>query len=214
MVRGAFRDRHDAGRQLAELVSDLRDEHPVVLGLPRGGVPVAAIVAQALDAPLDVIVVRKIGMPGHPEYAIGALGEGGVRVLDDQLVARLGCEPRAVASVEVAERGELDRRVAVIRSAHPNIDLAGRTALIVDDGLATGATVRAACLVARARGAARVVVAVACAPSDAADDVPEADEVRAVIVSDAFRAVGQFYRDFAPTSDAEVLALLKAAREA
>lgn len=207
-----FRDREDAGQQVAELVADLRDERPVVLGLPRGGVPVAAIVARALDAPLDIIVVRKIGVPGQPEFAVGALGEGGVRLLDERLVARLGLQPYALARVEDEERRELNRRVSSLRREHPIIELTGRTALIVDDGLATGATARAACLVARARGAARVVVAVPCAPSDAGRDLVEADELRSVILSDAFGAVGQFYAEFAQTSDAEVRELLRAAR--
>jgi putative phosphoribosyl transferase len=203
-----FRDRGDAGRQLAELVDDLRDVHPVVLGLPRGGVVVAAAVAAALDADLDVIVVRKIGMPGQAEYAVGALGEGGVRVLDQHLMAQLGVEQRAIDRVERDEQEALDRRVTVLRERRPIIDLTGRTAIIVDDGLATGATARAACLVARARGAARIVLAVPCAPRDAVEKVREADELRAVILSDSFRAVGQFYRVFEQTSDAEVLALL------
>lgn len=209
-----FRDRIDAGQQVARLLADLRDENPVVLGLPRGGVPVAAIAAQALDAPLDVIIVRKIGVPGQPEYALGALGEGGVRVLDDRLVARLGIDSHQVARVEDEERRELARRVAALRGDHPMVELTGRTAVIVDDGLATGATARAASQVARARGASRVVVAVPCAPSDAARDLPEADELRSVILSQAFGAVGQFYARFDQVSDAEVVALLRQAGKA
>lgn len=207
-----FRDRDDAGRELALLVDDLRGEHPVVLGLPRGGVPVAAIVARALDAPLDVIVAHKIGLPGHAEYAVGAIGEGGVRLLDADLTRRTGVDADALARVEADERRALDRRVAMLRAEHPAVDLTGRMALIVDDGLATGATARAACLVARARGARRVVVAVPCAPRDAARDVPEADEFRSVILSEGFGAVGQFYADFAQVTDTEVVALLRASR--
>lgn len=207
-----FQDRRDAGRQLAALVDDLRDAHPVVLGLPRGGVVVAAVVAEALDAQLDVIVVRKIGMPGHSEYAVGALGEGGVRVLDEALIARLGLEASAIARVEADEGRTLEHRGAVLRAEHPMIDLTGRTALIVDDGLATGATARAACLAARARGAARIVLAVPCAPRHAVHELGEADEVRSVILSEAFGAVGQFYARFDQTTDSEVLALLRESR--
>ncbi|MBX9470433.1 phosphoribosyltransferase [Microcella sp.] len=208
-----FRDRIDAGEQVARLVADLRDENPVVLGLPRGGVPVAAVVAQALDAPLDVIIVRKIGVPGEPEYALGALGEGGVRVLDERLVDRLRLDPLQVARVEDEERSELARRVTALRGEHPMVELSGRTALIVDDGLATGATARAASQVALARGASRVVVAVPCAPRDAALGLPEADELRSVILSEAFGAVGQFYAHFDQVSDTEVVDLLRRARE-
>jgi predicted phosphoribosyltransferase len=207
-----FRDRSDAGRQLAVLVDDLRDAHPVVLGLPRGGVVVAAAVAEALDAQLDVIAVRKIGMPGHSEYAVGALAEGGVRVLDEPLIARLGLETAAIAEVEADERRALDQRIALLRAEHSMIDLTGRTALIVDDGLATGATARAACLAARARGASRIVLAVPCAPRHAVHERGEADEVRSVILSEAFGAVGQFYARFDQTTDSEVLALLRESR--
>lgn len=209
-----FRDRTDAGQQVAQMVVDLRDEKPVVLGLPRGGVPVAAIVARELHAPLDVIVAHKIGVPGHAEFAVGALAEGGVRLIDDGLVSRLRIDPYALARVEDEERRELDRRVASLRAVRPAIDLTGRTAVIIDDGLATGATARAACLSARARGASRVVVAVPCAPHDAARDLPEADELRSVILSEAFGAVGQFYAVFDQVNDAEVVALLREAREA
>ncbi len=209
-----FRDRTDAGRQLAVLVDDLRNAHPVVLGLPRGGVVVAAAVAAALDAELDVIVVRKIGMPGHSEYAVGALGEGGVRVLDEHLIARLGLEASAIARVEADERRALDQRIATLRAEHSMIDLTGRTVIIVDDGLATGATARAACLAARARGATRIVLAVPCAPRHAVHELAEADEVRSVILSEAFGAVGQFYARFDQTTDSEVLALLREARTA
>ncbi len=208
-----FRNRDDAGWQLADVVVDLRDDHPVVLGLPRGGVPVAAIVARALNAPLDVIIVRKIGVPGHPEFAVGAIGEGGVRLLDEALSSRLHIDPHALARVEDDERRELDRRVLALRNEHAAVDLNDRTALIVDDGLATGATARAACLVARARGAERVIVAVPCAPDEAARDLPEADELRSVILSRSFSAVGKFYANFDQVSDAEVLALLREARE-
>lgn len=203
-----FRDRDDAGRQLAEALQDVRGEHPVVLALPRGGVPIAAIVARALDAPLDLVVVRKIGAPGHAEYAMGAIAEGGVRVLDDDLVRRLGVGVAVLDRREAAERAELDRRVERYRRGRPSIDLTGRVVIVVDDGLATGATARAACLAARARGARRVVLAVPCAPRDVDALVPEADEVLSLIRSEAFAAVGQFYADFSQVDDAEVLAAL------
>jgi len=211
--RPMFDDRFDAGRQVAQLVGDLRDEHPVVLGLPRGGVVVAAVVAAALDSALDIVVVRKIGVPSQPELAIGALAEGGVRVLDERLVERLGLDLREVARVEAHEQTALERRRVELRRERPMVDVSGRTALIVDDGLATGATARAACISARLRGAEKVVLAVPCASRRAAADLTEADDVRAVVNSDAFGAVGQFYARFDQTSDAEVVHLLRAARD-
>src|SRR5690606_36606413 len=147
-------------------------------GLPRGGVPVAAEVAAALDAPLDVILVRKLGVPFQPELAMGAIGEDGVRVLDDHLLAATGITADQVARVERRERAELDRRAATYRACRPRVPLAGRTVVIVDDGLATGATARAAIQVARAEGARRVVLAVPVAPRDTVDDLAAvADEV-------------------------------------
>lgn len=203
-----FRDRQDAGEQLAALLDSVELASPVVLALPRGGVPVAAVVAEALDAPLDVIVVRKLGMPGHREFALGAIAEGGARVLDDALVERSRVSRGALDAVEREERDELDRRVASLRRVRPAVDLRGRDAVIVDDGLATGATARAACLAARERGAARVVLAVPCAPRHAASSVPEADGLVVVESSSVFGAVGQFYADFAQVDDAVVLDLL------
>jgi putative phosphoribosyl transferase len=133
-----FADRRAAGQDLAGRLEHLRDQHPVILGLPRGGVPVAAEVAQALDAPLDVIVVRKVGMPGQPELAVGAIGEEGTRVINDRVMAYADAE--AVAHVEATERAELERRVAEWRSGAEPVPLTGRTVVIVDDGIATGAT--------------------------------------------------------------------------
>jgi putative phosphoribosyl transferase len=206
-----FRDRTDAGRRLGEHLASWRSPDVVVLGLPRGGVPVAAEVAAALGAPLDVIVVRKLGIPYQPEVAMGAIGEGGVRVLDDTLVARAGVSTAEVDAVEQRERATLESRVQRFRSGHEPLDLSGRTAIIVDDGIATGATATAAVQVARQLGAVRVVVAAPVGGSDAANRV-SADEVVCLLQPPGFQAVGSYYRDFQQTSDDEVAALLAAAR--
>jgi len=208
-----FADRADAGRRLARRLETLPRENLVVLGLPRGGVPIAFEVAEALHAPLDVIVVRKLGVPAQPELAMGAIGEGDVRVVNDDIVSRARVDADAFAAVEARERTELDRRAARFRGPHDRISLDGRTALIVDDGIATGSTVRAACEVARAHGAARVIVAAPIAPPGAITDLRDvADEVIVLESPEWFSAIGQFYRDFAQTTDAEVLRLLQQAR--
>lgn len=207
-----FRDRTDAGRRLAEHLAAWRGPDVVVLGLPRGGVPVAAEVASALGAPLDVIVVRKLGIPYQPEVAMGAIGEGGVRVLDEALVARAGVTATEVDAVERRERATLEARVERFRSGRERLDLIGRTAIIVDDGIATGATATAAARVARQLGAARVVVAAPVGGPDAADRVHDADEVICLLQPPGFHAVGSYYRDFGQTSDDEVAALLAGAR--
>jgi putative phosphoribosyl transferase len=206
-----FRDRADAGRRLGEHLLPLRSPDVVVLGLPRGGVPVAAQVATALGAPLDVIVVRKLGIPYQPEVAMGAIGEGGVRVLDEVLVARAGVSSEEVDAVEQRERATLESRVERLRAGRERLDLTGRTAIIVDDGIATGATANAAALVARQLGAARVVIAVPVGGADAADRIAEADEVVCLLQPLGFQAVGSYYRDFGQTSEDEVAALLAAA---
>jgi putative phosphoribosyl transferase len=207
-----FPDRTDAGRRLAERLASWRSPETIVLGLPRGGVPVAAEVATALDAPLDVIVVRKLGIPYQPEVAMGAIGEGGARVLDEELVARAGVTEAELDAVERRERANLEARVARFRGGRDRLDLTGRTAIIVDDGIAMGATATAASLVARQLGAARVVVAVPVGGPDAADRVGDADEVVCLLQPPGFHAVGSFYRDFRQTTDDEVVALLAAAR--
>jgi putative phosphoribosyl transferase len=209
-----FNDRNDAGRRLAERLESLRGEDVVVLGLPRGGLPVAFEVARTLDAPLDVIVVRKLGVPYQPELALGAIGEGGVRVLDERITGQVRLPTEELAEVERVERAELLRRVEKFRSGQERIALTGRTALIVDDGLATGSTARAACQVARAQGAARVILAV---PVGAADAVRmlqrDADDVVCLETPARFMAVGQWYSDFRQTTDREVADLLaRAAR--
>ena len=155
-----FDNRVDAGKRLAARLRHLAESDPVVLGLPRGGVPVAAEVAKALNAPLDVIVVRKLGLPFQPEVAMGAIGEGGVRVLDPALIARAGVSAAELAQVEETERATLESRSARFRRGRERADLTGRTVVIVDDGIATGATARAACEVARRLGATRVILAV------------------------------------------------------
>ncbi|MEU5799161.1 phosphoribosyltransferase family protein [Streptomyces sp. NPDC047804] len=204
-----FTDRTDAGRRLAVALRHLGRRDPVVLGLPRGGVPVAYEVAQALGAPLDVIVVRKLGVPYHPELGFGAIGEGGVRVISEEIVRRTGVGEKDLVAVERAEAAELVRRAHAYREGRPRLPLEGRAVVVVDDGVATGATARAACQVVRAQGAAYVVLAVPVAPPDAAARLREdADEVVCLSAPVLFSAVGEWYRDFSQTSDEEVVALL------
>jgi putative phosphoribosyl transferase len=208
-----FRNRAEAGALLAtEVVRRLAGtptNEIVVLGLPRGGVPVAAAVAAALEAGLDVIVVRKLGVPYQPELAMGAIGENGARVLNGEVLAVAGVSDDAVAEVEARERLELERRAALYRGGRPPLDLTGKTAVIVDDGIATGSTVAAACQIARQAGAARVVVATPVAPPSSAASLREvADEVIALERPESFFAIGEWYDDFAQTSDDEVKRLL------
>ncbi|MEH0403132.1 phosphoribosyltransferase family protein [[Kitasatospora] papulosa] len=204
-----FTDRTDAGRRLAVALRHLGRRDPVVLGLPRGGVPVAYEVAQALGAPLDVIVVRKLGVPYHPELGFGAIGEGGVRIISEEIVRRTGVGEKDLVAVERAEAAELVRRAHAYREGRPRLPLKGRAVVVVDDGVATGATARAACQVVRAQGAAYVVLAVPVAPPDAAARLREdADEVVCLSAPVLFSAVGEWYRDFSQTSDEEVVALL------
>ncbi|BCK72718.1 putative phosphoribosyl transferase [Streptomyces libani subsp. rufus] len=204
-----FTDRADAGHRLAEALQHLEGEEPVVLGLPRGGVPVAFQVALALKAPLDVIVVRKLGVPYQRELGFGAIGEGGVRVISDDIVRRGRLGQADLASVEHAEAAELARQAERFRAGRPRLSLEGRTAIVVDDGIATGATAAAACQVVRAQGAARVVLAVPVAPPDAAERLrTSTDEFVCLSTPFAFSAVGEWYRDFSQTPDDEVVALL------
>ncbi|MET9567777.1 phosphoribosyltransferase [Streptomyces virginiae] len=204
-----YTDRADAGERLAEAVRHLEEEHPVVLGLPRGGVPVAFPVARALGAPLDVIVVRKLGVPFHRELGFGAIGEGGVRVISDDIVRSSRVTRRDLEAVEQSEEAELARQARTFRGDRPRVALDGRTVIVVDDGIATGATAAAACEVVRAQGAARVVLAVPVAPPDAVARLRgAADEVVCLSSPPAFRAVGEWYRDFSQTADEEVVSLL------
>jgi predicted phosphoribosyltransferase/dienelactone hydrolase len=209
---GRLRDRRDAGRQLADLLAPLREERPVLLALPRGGVPVAHEVARALGAPLDVLVVRKLGAPRQRELGVGAIGEGGVRVLSTDIIAATGTTDEQLAVIEARERVELDRRARAYRGARPMLPIEGRTVVIVDDGIATGGTARAAIAVARAHGAARVVVATPVAPPDTvALLAKEADEVVTLATPAGFAAIGEWYDDFSQTTDDEVVELLDAA---
>ena len=208
-MRALYADRVEAGRALARDLSHLAGEDVVVLGLPRGGVPVAREVADALGAPLDVILVRKLGVPGQPEVAMGAIGEGDVRVLEPRTMAAAGVTEDQFQAVERRERGELRRRAALYRQGRPGRDIRDRTVVIVDDGIATGSTVRAAAQVAKAMGAARVVVATPVAPADIVGRLgPDVDEVVASATPDPFWAIGAFYRDFRQTRDEEVVSLL------
>jgi putative phosphoribosyl transferase len=211
-VRISFLDRTDAGRQLARALAPLRHENPVVLGLPRGGVPVAYEVALALDAPLDVILVRKLGVPFQPELGMGAIGEGDVRVVNERVVSLAGVTAEELAEVEARERAELGRRADRFRRQRAGVPIAGRTVVVVDDGVATGSTVRAACRVARARGAARVVLAVPVAPAGAMAKLrADADDVVCLAAPHEFSAIGRFYVDFTQTGDDEVVACLERA---
>lgn len=209
-----FQDRRDAGRQLAHALEPFRGPagSVVVVGLPRGGVPVAAEVADALGVPLDVIIVRKLGAPTHPELAMGALGESGVSVVDDDLVGRLGVSVEQLSAIEARERREVELRASRFRAGRRPAGLAGRQVIVVDDGVATGATARAACLVARAAGSAKVVLAVPVAPAGWEQRMgTAADEYVAVIAARRFGAVGSFYRDFSQTPDHEVIECLRRA---
>lgn len=204
-----FTDRIDAGKRLARSLAFLRGQDSVVLGLPRGGVPVAYEVAAALDVPLDVIIVRKLGVPDQPELAMGAIGEGGVRIVNREVVRLSRVEGADFAAVEARERENLRERAARLRAGRPPVSLRGRTAVIVDDGVAAGATARAACQVARARGAARVVLAVPVAAADLIDSLREdANDVVCVLTPRWLSAVGQWYEDFTPVTDREVGRLL------
>lgn len=208
-----FHDRADAGRQLAQRLDAFRGQDVVVLGLPRGGVPVAFEVAKALRVPLDVVVVRKLGVPFQPELAFGAIGEGGVRVINDSVVRHAGLSRDDMDAVEDKQRAELQRRSEHFRRGRDRISLTGRTAVIVDDGIATGATVKAACQVARAQGASTVALAVPIGAAETIEAVAQyADEVVCLAAPKFFFAVGQGYRNFRQTSDDEVIALLDRAR--
>nr|WP_206323880.1 phosphoribosyltransferase [Streptomyces sp. HNM0574] len=204
-----FTDRAEAGRQLAGSLRHLRAERPVVLGLPRGGVPVAFEVARELGAPLDVLVVRKLGVPYHREVAFGAIGEGGVRVVSEDVVRQGGVGPEEQAAVERREQAELERQAHRFREGRPGVRVEGRVAIVVDDGIATGSTALAACGIARAQGAARVVLAAPAASPHAVDRLrAEADEVVCLTAPAGFRAVGEWYADFSQTTDDEVVTLL------
>jgi putative phosphoribosyl transferase len=207
-----FQDRMDAGRQLGRRLGPMAGRDVVVLGLPRGGVPVAAEVARAIGAPLDVVLVRKLGLPQRPELAMGAVGEDGVVVVNQDVVSIGRVDEATFDEVERRERAELERRALRYRSERPRVPLGGRTAVVVDDGIATGATARAACAVARAHGAARVVLAAPVgSPQSVGDIAREVDDVVCLETPQRFAAVGQAYQDFRPTGEEEVVDLLRRA---
>jgi predicted phosphoribosyltransferase/dienelactone hydrolase len=207
---GRFRDRAEAGRFLGErLARDLRGDDAVVLGLPRGGVPVARQVARALGAPLDVFLVRKLGFPGQPELAMGALASGGIRVLNESIVRELRLDGALIDSVTAREAAELARREEAYRGDRPPPDLGGRTVVLVDDGLATGATMRAAAEAVRSRVPRRIVLAVPVAPPQAVEGLRDvADDVVVLLAPEPFQAVGLWYGDFREVPDDEVRRLL------
>ncbi|MEV8092919.1 phosphoribosyltransferase family protein [Kitasatospora sp. NPDC085879] len=209
-----YPDREEAGRRLAAELQRWRGADPVVVALPRGGVPVAAPVARALRAPLDICVIRKLGVPFQPELGMGAIGEDGARVVNDAVVRSARVTHEQIAEVERQERAELERRAEKYRRGRAPVALTGRTVIVVDDGVATGSTALAACRIVRARGAARVVLAVPVAPQDwAARLGKDVDELVCPHTPARFWAIGEFYADFSQTSDAEVIALLDEAAE-
>ena len=213
MTTTRFKDRHDAGRRLAVALAQYQDSDPIVLGLPRGGMPVASEVAEALQAPLDVLVVRKLGVPFHPELAMGAIGEGGALVVDERMIddARVGQSD--LHRIIAEERAELDRRVLRYRQHRPMRPLAGRTLIVVDDGIATGSTARAALQVVRSQGPKRIVLAVPVAAPDSIRQLrQEADKVVVLVQPPSFNAVGSWYDDFGETTDEEVARLIAQAQ--
>ena len=211
--RPLFAGRKEAGRLLAARVAALRLRDPVVYALPRGGVPVAAEVADALHAPLDLVLVRKIGAPGQPELALGAVVDGDApeTVLNPHIVAATGATEAFVEAARRRELAEIERRRTRYLAGHPPVDLAGRDAVVVDDGIATGATARAALHALRRRGAARLVLATPVAPADTLEELRgEADEIVCLFVPAPFFGIGAFYRDFHQLTDDEVVDLLAA----
>lgn len=205
-----FRDRRDAGRLLARELGATIGTGALVLGLPRGGVPVAAEVALALDAELDIFLVRKLGTPGQEELAFGAVASGGLRVINHDIVAYASIPQDVVEAVTQRERDELRRREALYRGARPQLEVRGRSVILVDDGLATGATMLAAVRALRPCAAARLTVAVPVGSAEACRlFAHEADEIVCAATPEPFRAVGLWYEDFTPTSDEEVIALLE-----
>lgn len=208
-----FADRRAAGRHLAKALQHMAAPDVVVVGLPRGGVPVAYEVATALGAPLDVIVVRKLGVPFQPELGMGAIGEGGTRAINEEIVRMARVSEQELADVERRERAEVEQRARKFHGDREPVPLAGRTVIVVDDGVATGSTARAACQIARAHGAAKVILAVPVAPMGVQRSMqPDADEAVCLHAPFDFIGIGEFYDDFSQTSDEEVIGLLSVAR--
>ena len=204
-----FADRRDAGRQLGERLLPFAYENPLVIGLPRGGLPVAREVALALHAPLDFLAVRKLGAPHNPEYGIGAVAEGGVRLIDAEAIAILGLRNSVVEAIAARETAELERRAGLYRDGRPPLSVHGHTAIVVDDGVATGVTDAAALRAVRRMGPRRLVLAVPVCPPDSARRLSEeADEVICLQQPPRFFGVGQFYEDFSQVSDEEVVSAL------
>lgn len=212
-MKKPFKNRTEAGQLLAERLSAYANRPDVlVLALPRGGVPVAYEVARALNAPLDVFLVRKLGLPGHEELAMGAIASGGVRVLNRDVVQSLGVPDRLIKAVAAAEHEELKRRERAYRGDRPPADVRGRTVILIDDGLATGSTMRAAVAALKKQQPARIVVAVPIAPPETCDELrDEVDEVVCAATPEPFYAVGLWYEDFSQTTDQEVRSLLEQA---
>ena len=207
--RRPYDNRREAGVELASRIARFKGPDTVVLALPRGGVPVGYEVARALEAPLDVFLVRKLGVPGHRELAMGAIASGGVRVLNEDVVGWYGITPAAIEQVAREEQVELERRERAYRNGRPPIPLEGRTVVLVDDGLATGSTMRAGVQAIRVQRPARIVVAVPVGAPDTCRQFADiADEVICARTPEPFSAVGLWYRDFTPTNDAQVRELL------
>lgn len=208
-----FNDRLDAGRRLAKRLSAMNLSNPVVQGVPRGGVVVAYEVSRALGAPLDVVISRKIGAPGNPELAIGAVAQDGTLVVDQALVRALGVDEDYLSEEAARQQEEITRRLNRYRQGLPAVDVSGATVIVVDDGIATGATVLAALRGLRAADAGRIILAVPVAPPDTLERLAsEADDIVCLATPEPFYAVGQFYRHFEQTSDEEVVELLEKRR--
>jgi putative phosphoribosyl transferase len=212
-MEAIFEDRRDAGKRLVEMLQGFRGTRPVVLGLPRGGVEVAYVVAEALDAPLDVIVARKLGAPIQPELGFGAVAPGGITLIDEQTARLLRLDSREIEEIAAREREEVRRRLGLYRGGSEALELEGRTVLVVDDGLATGVTARAALAYARQAGAGRIALAAPVAAPGSANAFKGLAEVFVAAEPEPFEAVGKWYRDFRQITDEEVIELLRRSRQ-